>query len=85
MTAIRGDAAIKDEPGAVNQPLLAPLRAMDLDRRSDTSVSDGGGRQTKRTKKTLRIMSGMPITHLSSISDAVIAIKQVLCHDSVLH
>lgn len=42
--AIRGDAAIEDEP--VNQPLLAPLRAIEFDRSPDTSVSDGGGRET---------------------------------------
>lgn len=52
LTAIRGDAAIKDEPGAVKQPLLAPLRAMELDWSPDTSMSDGRGRETKRTKKT---------------------------------
>lgn len=40
LTAIRGDAAIKDEPGAVNQPLVAPLSVIELDRSPDTSMSD---------------------------------------------
>lgn len=43
LTAISSDVALKDQPGTVNQTLLAPLRAMEMDQSLDTSVSDGGG------------------------------------------
>lgn len=52
LTAINGDAAIKDEPGTVNWALLAPLRVMELDRSPDTSLSDG-------EQETIKDISGL--------------------------
>lgn len=41
LTAISGDAAIKDEPVTISQALLPPLRVMDLVQSLDNFTSDG--------------------------------------------
>lgn len=79
LTDIRGDAAIKDEPGTVNQPLLAPPRAVE-----PWHLHVWWERQ-RDYKRHRWIISGTPMTHLSSISDAVIVITKVSNDDSFLH